>query len=105
MNSYKNKKKVIKIAVDDKEMTIRISLKNLKWLFEHSPDNCGSNMEPVRVQRGKEFEFAKFVAEKFDDESAYNENNTILGEAFETTFLEASEGAYDEFLKYPKDGK
>ncbi|MHC1718556.1 MAG: hypothetical protein AB9883_07875 [Acidaminococcaceae bacterium] len=104
MKIYKNdKKSAIKIAVDEQKLAITISLKDLKFLFRHSPNNENEYGAPYRIITGKEFEFAEYIAKQLDEQSDYNENDIVIGHVIEECFLKLMEDYQPDILKYPKE--
>ena len=82
---------------------MEMSLKDLVWLFNNSPDNCSEDRTEVgcKVKRGKRQAFAEYIVENLMDESTDggNGDNVIWGVPFEEVFMRIFEGAED-FCKY-----
>lgn len=80
-----------------------MSLKDLVWLFENSPNNTyDGETVAAKVRRGKRQEFAQFIVENLLDESS-NGDDVVWGVPFEEVFTRIIEGAEDEFCKYAND--
>jgi hypothetical protein len=92
---------LMKFEITKDKLKMEISLKDLAWLLEVSPNNYGDNGELIKVKRGKRQEFAEFVVNKLQDDSGQDSNNVVWGEPFERIFEDIFEGAEDEFIKYP----
>lgn len=92
---------VMKFEITKDKLKMEISLKDLAWLLENSPNNYDEGNGVIKVKRGKRQEFAKFIVERLMDDSSEDSNNVIWGEPFENIFMEIFEGAEDEFIKYP----
>ncbi len=96
----------MKFTITKDKLKMEISLKDLVFLFENSPNNFDSMGEnPVKIKRGKRQEFAEFMVKTLMDYSHYDENDTRWGRAFEESFSEIFEGYEEgeEFCKYSTD--
>lgn len=88
---------LMKFKITNDKLKMEISLKDLVWLFENSPENY----EPeAKIKRGKRKEFAEYVVKMMMDDAPNERDCTRWGEPFEDIFLEISEGYEDEFVKY-----
>ena len=93
----------MKFQITNDKLKMEINLKDLAWLLENSPNNCGDiDGEVIKIKRGKRQEFAEYIVEHLMDESSDDSNNTVWGQPFENIFEEIFEGDED-FIKYPSD--
>ena len=99
--SKKFTEQVMKFEITKSKLKMEITLKDLAWLLENSPNNYGEDGEPVKVKRGKRQEFAEFVVNMLMDFEDGDE--TRWGKPFEDIFMEILEGAEDDFIKYPEE--
>lgn len=94
---------LLKFKITNDKLKMEISLKDLVWLFENSPENTyDGESVGVKVRRGKRQEFAKFIVDNLMDESSNggNGDDVVWGVPFEEVFMRIFEGAEDEFCKY-----
>lgn len=94
---------LMKFKITKDKLKMEISLKDLVFLFENSPNNFDSmGEEPIKIKRGKRQDFAEFIAKTLMDYSRYDENDTRWGRAFEETFSEIFDGyeGAEDFCKY-----
>lgn len=102
--SKKYTDQVMKFEITKDKLKMEISLKDLAWLLENSPNNYGCEGEGVaKVKRGKRQEFAEYVVSMLMDFEDSDSNDTRWGKPFEDIFMEIFEGYEDEFIKYPND--
>lgn len=100
--SKKYTDQVMKFEITKDKLKMEISLKDLAWLLENSPNNCvDGDGGVIKVKRGKRQEFAEYIVKMLMDVGDSDSDNTRWGEPFENIFLEIFEGAEDEFIKYP----
>ena len=85
---YKNNEQVMKISVDDKKLKMEISIKDIAFLFQASPNNYDES----KVKRGKQKEFAEWIAKKLTEESDQETGDPYWSEPFERLFEIALEG-------------
>lgn len=85
---YTNNEHVMKITVDDKKLKMEISIEDIVFLLATSP----SNFNESKVKRGKQKEFAEWVASKLTDMEDCESNNCYWIEPFEKIFELALEG-------------
>lgn len=93
----------MKFEITKDKLKMEISLKDLAWLLENSPNNYGENGEVIKVKRGKRQEFAEYVVSMLMDFEDADSNDTRWGKPFEDIFESIFEGAEDEFIKYPSE--
>jgi hypothetical protein len=94
---------LLKMKITKEKLKMEISLKDLVWLFENSPNNtCDGENVAVKVRRGKRQVFAEFIAENLMDDSS-DGDNVIWGVPFEEVFMRIIEGAEDEICKYANE--
>lgn len=102
--SKKFNEQLMKFEITKEKLKMEISLKDLAWLFENSPNNYGSDGEGIaKVKRGKRQEFAEFIVNGLLDDVDSESNNTVWIEPFENIFMQIFEGAEDDFIKYPDE--
>lgn len=102
--SKKYTDQVMKFEITKDKLKMEISIKDLAWLLENSPNNYGFDGEGiVRVKRGKRQEFAEYVVNMLMDIDDADSNDTRWGKPFEDIFMEVFEGDEDEFIKYPNE--
>jgi hypothetical protein len=99
----KFKEHLMKFNITKDKLKMEIKLKDLKWLFENSPNNYELGDGVAKVKKGKTQKFAEFIVNRLLDDSSEDSNNTVWGEPFERIFEEILEGAEDEIIKYPED--
>lgn len=92
---------LMRFMITKDKLKMEISLKDLVFLFENSPNNFDEYDEVIKIKRGKRQEFAEFVVKMLMDYSRYDENDTRWGRSFEEVFSEIFEGyeMADEFCK------
>ena len=94
---------LLKMIITKDKLKMEISLKDLVFLFESSPENTyDGESVAVKVKRGKKQEFAEFIARNFMEESEFGNNGDypIWGVPFEEVFMKIIEGNEDDFCKY-----
>lgn len=101
---YKNKDgHVMKISVDDKKLIMEISIKDIAFLFANSPNNYDES----KVKRGKQKEFAEWIAKNLTDEADADTGDCYWIQPFERLFECASEGGTETkdggLIKYGSD--
>jgi hypothetical protein len=97
---------LMKFEITKDKLKMEISLKDLVFLFENSPNNFQEyDTEPVKIKRGKKQEFAEFVVKMLMEYSRDDENDTRWGRPFEEVFSEIFDGYEEgeEFCKYSID--
>lgn len=100
---YKNEEQLMKISVDDKELHMTISIKDLKYLFETDSEN----FDESKVKRGKQKEFAEWVAKMLLEESNQETGEPYWSNPFREIFESAMEGGTETknggLIKYGQD--
>ena len=99
--SKKFTEQIMKFEITKSKLKMEITLKDLAWLLENSPNNYGEVGEAVKVKRGKRQELAEYAVNMLMDFEDSDE--TRWAKPFEDIFMEIFEGAEDEFIKYPKE--
>lgn len=90
----------MKFELDDKTLTMKISIAELKRLFHTSPENFNGVGRYAMVINGKEQEFVEKIVNILRDDAPYEADDLVWSQMFTYAFQEIIEGAYDEFLKY-----
>jgi hypothetical protein len=102
--SKKFNEQLMKFEITDTKLKMEISLKDLAWLFENSPNNFGDCGEGVaKVKRGKRQEFAEFIVKALQEPSSDDSDNIVWGEPLERIFEDICTGGEDGFIKYPDE--
>lgn len=92
---------IMKFEITENKLKMEISIKDLIWLFENSPNNTyDGETVACKVKRDKKKEFVEFIAENLMDDSENDSGNPIWGVAFEEVFNRIIEGDGDDFCKY-----
>jgi hypothetical protein len=97
---------LLNFRITNDMLKMEIKLSDLVFLFEYSPNNVGNDIDIApdgilaKVKCGKWKEFAEWFVETLQDQSYYNENDTVWGCMFEEAFGRLFEGYDDgdEFL-------
>lgn len=86
---YKNQDgHLMKIIVDDKKLIMEISIKDIAFLFANSPNNYDES----KVKKGKQKEFAEWIAKNLTDEADTDTCDCYWIQPFERLFERALEG-------------
>lgn len=85
---YENNEQLMKIKVDNSKLCMQISIKDLKYLFETDSEN----FDESKVQRGKQKEFAEWVAKMLLEESDQETGEPYWFNPFRGIFESALEG-------------
>lgn len=100
---HKNEEQLMKISVDDKKLHMEISIKDLKYLFETD----SANFDQSKVKRGKQKEFAEWVAKMLLEESDQETGEPYWANPFRGIFEFAMEGGTETkdggLIKYGQD--
>lgn len=93
----------LKFTITDDALKMEISLKDLVWLFENSPNNTyDGETVAATVKKDKVQDFAKFIVESLMDETQNDSGDTVWGQPFEEAFEKIFEG-YEDFCEYSND--
>jgi len=92
---------VFKIATTKTALKIEISLKDLVFLFNESPNN-GYGESPIKIKRGRRAEFADFIARYITESEDQETGDNPIMQMFEKAFIEIFE-SYEEFCTYPEE--
>lgn len=85
---YKSSGSVMKFTVDDKTLKMEIKIEDLKKLFEEEP----ANYDESKIIKGKEREFAVWIAKMLEEESDQETGEPYWSEPFIKLFERALEG-------------
>lgn len=85
---YKNDEQLMKINVDDEKLHMEISIKDLTYLFETDSEN----FDESKVKRGKQQEFAEWIAKMLLEESDQETGEPYWFNPFRGIFESALEG-------------
>ncbi len=85
---YKSSRSVMKFTVDDKALKMEIKIKDLKKLFEED----STNYDESKIIKGKEREFAVWIAKMLEEESDQETGEPYWSEPFNKLFERALEG-------------
>ena len=100
--SKKYTDQLMKFEITKDKLKMEITLKDLAWLFESSPNNYGYNGEEIaKVKRSKRQQFAEYIVNMLMDYEDSDSNETRWGKPFENIFESIFEGDEDAFINYP----
>jgi len=97
---------LLKMAITKNKLKMEISLKDLVFLFESSPENTyDGESVAVKIKKGKRQEFAEYIIKNFMEDSEYGGNGDypIWGVPFNEVFMKIIEGSEDDFCRYTCD--
>ena len=92
---------ILKFQITDDELIMKMSIKDLVWLFEESPNNTydGENIG-CKVRTDKVQEFAEFIVRQLMDGAPYEQDDMRWSVPFTQAFNEILEGAEDDICEY-----
>lgn len=100
---FKNNEQLMKISVDDKKLHMEISIKDLKYIFETDSEN----FDESKIKRGKQKEFAEWVAKMLLEDSDQEIGDPYWALPFREIFVAALEGGTETkdggLIKYGQD--
>ncbi len=95
---------LMKFYITKDKLKMEISLKDLVFLFENSPNNADEygNFPGYKIKPNMKQEFAEYVVRMLLDDAPYERDTTRIGEPFDDIFEGIMEGCED-FCQYPDD--
>ena len=102
-NKFKSTKSLFKMQVTEKDLEIKINLKDLARLFKTAPQNYDGQSTIATVRPDKVREFAAFIMTMLTEPEDDDSSDINISVPFSRIFEELASGDYD-FLKY-KDGE
>lgn len=94
---------VLKFKITNDKLIMEMSLEDLDFLFNASPNNFDGDGIVAKIKDGKRQEFAEFIVKFLMDDEGYDSNDVNWGVPFEKAFDEIFEGAEDDMVDYSEE--